>query len=455
MVGTRPEERESAEDRLERFEIEEPQPAAASGASADSSPSAAEQTILVAFYMASAMGMNFFMKYLFSHMALRTHPERLPTDTEGEPISEVNGFPGPIFWTSTQQFVAFICAISLVMCHRFTDGKFGYKPPALSTWHSIGQVGLLSVFFAVNIAMNNFSVSLLSLTANNMIRSCSPFTTALCATLCFGNTMCFEEWAFMCLGMMFVFVTVLAGASDHSAENSAFLLGSVLCFISTFAGAGMFIIAELAGKAAVKLNAVDSTCYMALPAAVFLLPMFALPHVVDGHWAAGAMKGTHTDAKLVGTIDDGKLWFMMVLGGIFAAGYNALQFFLVQKLSSTQTAFASLMSKGCTVLIDCLFIKEFSNPMQFWASILSAVGGLICFALFSRAKGQRTREGVSSGPQRQREVMNYMLFFILMGCAAFMVGLVASLAPSQPSQPPGASSGNASRKASYFAILSG
>mmetsp|Transcript_8555 Transcript_8555/g.22464 ORF Transcript_8555/g.22464 Transcript_8555/m.22464 type:complete len:392 (-) Transcript_8555:185-1360(-) len=391
--------------------------------------------------------MNFFMKYLMSHMALRADPGRL------NGVSEVKGFPGPIFWTSTQQAVAFVCATSLVMCYRLTDGKYGYKLPPLLTWQAKGQVALLSVFFAVNIAMNNFSVSLLSLTANNMIRSCSPFTTALCATLMFGNTMCFEEWAFMCLGMIFVFVTVLAGASEQTKENEGFLLGSILCFISTFAGAGMFIIVELAGKAAVKLNAMDSTCYMSLPAAIFLLPgMFVLPHVVGGGWADGTMEGTHTDAKLVRTIDDGKLWLMMVVSGIFAAAYNALQFVLVQKLSSTQTAFASLMSKGCTVLIDCFFIKKFSNPKQFWALVLSAIGGLICFALFSRAKGQRTQEGISSGPQRRREVMNGMLFLLLMGSAGVLGGLVESVRPSQTGLPP---SGASSRNMSYFAILSG
>eukprot|EP00930_Biecheleria_cincta_P095963 TRINITY_DN87847_c0_g1_i1.p1 TRINITY_DN87847_c0_g1~~TRINITY_DN87847_c0_g1_i1.p1 ORF type:complete len:792 (-),score=89.51 TRINITY_DN87847_c0_g1_i1:257-2632(-) len=421
--------------QIEPLEVEDP----ATPASTEKAPlPMAYQFLLAIVYMLGAMGMNFFMKFVLSKITFAT---------ASDPPKQAMGLPGPFFWTSTQQILAFICAISLVGAYECSNGKVGYKLPKLTSSAAVKQVVVLAGCFAMNMGLNNFSLSLVNITINNMIRSTSPFSTAVCATIFFGKGMTFEEWAFLALGVAFSLCAVLGGGSLSEGTANDFhhyVIGVVAAFASTLGGALMFIVAELMGSSAVKLNAIDSMCYMSLPASIFLVPFFfAMPHAVPEKWSSSVLPGKNitalTDIEILEQIDDSRLWLFMVASGACAAIYNGLQFFAVQKLSSTQTAFASNISKAFTVLIDAFFIRKFHNTLHDWLVVLSSAGGIICFTLFSFAKQRHGSDIVVQGNRddtRRKQVSVTLQFIALTGVAGILCGLAVG---SKFAMPPSSS----------------
>eukprot|EP00747_Dinoflagellata_sp_TGD_P031832 gnl/TRDRNA2_/TRDRNA2_135576_c0_seq2.p1 gnl/TRDRNA2_/TRDRNA2_135576_c0~~gnl/TRDRNA2_/TRDRNA2_135576_c0_seq2.p1 ORF type:complete len:326 (-),score=36.17 gnl/TRDRNA2_/TRDRNA2_135576_c0_seq2:91-1008(-) len=295
-------------------------------------------------------------------------------------------------------------AVFLAGAYHFSSGKFGYSPPVVREWKGWTQIVLLGACFAGNIGLNNFSLSLISITVNNMIRSTSPVVTAIAVSLVMGSKSSSVEWLFMILGTVFVLICVVVD-KPVSDLGSAFVLGVSMGFLSTVGGALMFVIVELFGKSAARLNAIDSMCYMSLPASVFLMPLvFTTAHVVPGDWAGGDFaRKEHTDIDLLSSINDTRIWFFIFLSGLFAFLYNILQFFAVQHLNSVQTAFASNMSKVITVLISWAFLEKHTSTMQSAALLLSALGGLICFACYSLATLYHKDGGGSTGSEEEEE----------------------------------------------------
>jgi drug/metabolite transporter (DMT)-like permease len=341
---------------------------------------------------------------------------------------------GLFFWTSTQQMIAFVFACLLAAAYHYSSGRFGYRPPQLGTVNAKLQVLLLAACFALNMGLNNFSLSLISITVNNMIRAASPFMTALCGSLFFSKRMPFEDWCFLCLGVAFSLVSALAGSPAATSHgHSTYALGVVVCFISLLGGALMFLIVETLGTSAVKLNAVDSMFYMSLPTGLLISScMFAMPHVVDDKWAGGTFAGQKlTDVQLLGKITDVKLWLLMVLSGVFASSYNVIQFFTVQKLSSAQTAFASNLAKAVTVCIDRFVIHQFQNNLQNLVLVGSASSGIVCFMLFSHMRANRSSEPIDSDAMRTRHITNSVKVIVFTFLAGIMFGLMISPEPAQ------------------------
>ena len=396
---------------FEPFEVEEPED------SSRRETTCMQTAMTVAVYSLGSMGLNLLMKYLFSHMPLQLY--------EGQ--RQVYGLPAPLFWTATQQAIGFGCfSVSFVM-HRQTKGRYGYRPPPL-TLSTAKMVTLLALSFSASMGLNNLSLSLVSLSVNNMIRSTSPLTTAAAAALWTGKGPTSEQWVLVGLGTLFVLINVISARPPPSTQSS-FALGVAAGFLSTLGGAFMFIIVERFQSAPTALNAVDSMGFMTLPAAVLLTPGIFLFQHATGNWLEAGMRTT--DFELVSMVSDGaRLLAAVAFGGFAAYGYNILQFYTVQELSSTQTAFASNVSKAALVLISWMFLEEPASQLQSWLVLLSAAGGLACFLLYALSKARKLEpeETWYHNPKRKAMVL-------LLAVDAAILGTLACgrwLAQSQP-----------------------
>ena len=380
-------------------------------------PSCLHTLLIVSIYSLGSVGLNLLMKFLFSHIQLRISGE-----------IQVYGLPAPLFWTATQQAIGFGCFAASLLLYRYSKGRYGYRPPPLGV-STAKQVALLALSFAASMGLNNLSLALVSLSVNNMIRSTSPLTTAIAAAIWTGwtgNAPSSEQWTLVVLGTVFVLVNVLASrpAPSPSMQDSSFTLGVAAGFLSTLGGAFMFIIVELFKGSPSSLNATDSMGYMSLPAAFLLAPwIFMFPHATGntGNWES-LNRTDFTDLELVGMVSDrGKLSAAVAVGGCAAYAYNILQFYTVQELSSTQTAFASNVSKAVLVLISWMFLEpSIQSVLQYWLVLLSAAGGLVCFFLYALSKVRKSAPGELWYHDRRRA---FLLLFLAL--AAMVLGSLA------------------------------
>ena len=336
--------------------------------------------VLVALYTLGSVGLTYLMKFLFSYMWV----------SAGQ--LQVHGLPAPLFWTTTQLAISFGCFAASSQVHWCSHGRWGYRPPPLNP-RIAKQVALLALSFATSIGLNNLSLSMVSLSVNNMIRSTSPLTTALAATIWTRGAPSSEQWIFVVLGTLFVLINVLASQPAAPSTQSTFTLGVAAGFLSTVGGAFMFIIVELFKGSSIPLNAIDSTGYMSLPAAALLTPwIFLFPHAA-GNWPE-RLGTSRTDSELLGMVSDhARLAAAVALSGFAAYGYNVLQFYTVQELSSTQTAFASNVSKAVLCLLSWILLEPAtSSKLRSWLVVLSAAGGLTCFFLYALSKTRSLRQ---------------------------------------------------------------
>merc|ERR1712232_46294 len=236
----------------------------------------------------------------------------------------------------------------------------------------------------MNIALNNYSLSMIPISVNLIIRSCLPLSTFVSqqfAAVVTGEPLkdCkANEIAFMICGMLGAVVAVYAKAqskavgSDSDDEKSGFIFGVIVCIVSLFSGSMNLALAGVLGTT-VHLNALDTTVYMSIPAVFILLPIvFLWSHpIADKDWARYMHSDTLTDWQIfkeVATMSHMTI-FLATFSGALALGYNVLQYGVVQSLSATHTAFAGNFNKFGLIFLSFLMGLE-SLPAGGWGFLM-------------------------------------------------------------------------------------
>lgn len=321
--------------------------------------------------------MNFYMKWILSKIEV----------AEG-----LKGVPASFLVTSTQQLVGLVCVLGLLVVSR----AFGrpYTPKPLASGKELLLVLCLSASFALNIGLNLFSLVLIPLSLNLIVRSCLPLSTAVSQTLIQRKTQDISagEWGCMIAGVLCACVVVLAKSGGPAGSaNPMFLFGVAMVVASIFCGAFDMVFKSVLGTS-VKLSPLDTTYHMALPVAVFTGLIGALfPKPVSASWAA-RFGSTMTDVTVFQ-----ELWRLnpSVLGwvavsGVLAFGYNIFQTFLVVKLSPATTSFAGNFNKAATVLLSMIFLEGKLPPGPRGKILaLAIVGNIAAFALYNKLKSGR------------------------------------------------------------------
>jgi len=269
----------------------------------------------------------------------------------------------------------------------------------LTTRKEWGALLVFSLAFAVNIGLNNFSLSLLAVSLNLIIRSCLPIMTlTVQGLLGTAGPVKPMEVILMMAGVFFASLSVLAESEDPqstSASNTNLILGITTCSISNLAAALNLVLAAAFGTY-MKMSPLDTTFYMALPVALLLLPAAAYAaHPVS--WpGAGMMTDLDVVRRVLELSPSTMVW--LCFSGIFAAGYNVLNYTVVQKLSATQAAFAGNFNKAASIALS-IFLGLEHLPSGAWGALMvvAIAGNVGSFTRYSLLKSAEKRSSVPTG----------------------------------------------------------
>jgi len=304
----------------------------------------------------------------------------------------IKGIPAGFLVTAIQQIVAFLVLALIVAVLYFTPWR--YTPRKLNSFKEFACVILFSFAFALNIGLNNFSLSLLAVSLNMIIRSCLPVVTLIlqqmlgpCIPGIAGKVRAMEV-TLMVAGVVFAGLATLAKseASGSGSESKNLVFGVAMCALSDIAAAINLILAAMFGSTLnPPLNPVDTIFWMAVPCGLFLLPasmMFS--HPVD--WPHF---GQITDYEVVQKVMELSPTTMgwVLLSGFIAAGYNVLQYTVVQRLSAGHAAFAGNFNKAATIMLSiCMGLEALPGGVWSTVMLLAILGNIGAFTGFSLLK---------------------------------------------------------------------
>eukprot|EP00929_Paragymnodinium_shiwhaense_P013066 TRINITY_DN120923_c0_g1_i1.p1 TRINITY_DN120923_c0_g1~~TRINITY_DN120923_c0_g1_i1.p1 ORF type:complete len:467 (+),score=94.85 TRINITY_DN120923_c0_g1_i1:158-1558(+) len=342
----------------------------------------------LAIYFGAQTGMNLYMKSVLSSSFI----------SEGK-----RGMPAAFVVTALQQLTAFVLFAVFLLVSQLTP--WPYAPKLLSTRREWVVVLIFASSFVLNIGLNNYSLSLLPISVNLIIRSCLPLSTFISQITVrkfvgqqargSGSETSFVELMLMIAGVSCAVVAVLAHAADahgNGDERSAaqLRLGIGMCLLSILSASIYLTFAGLLGSN-LQLNALDTTVYMSVPSFVFLIgPIFLIPHPIA--WEG---VGTVTDWEVLKVVleEAPQTVWLAVFSGVFAVTYNVLTYKIVQTLSAAHTAFAGSFNNAATIAIALVAGLE-SMPRDVVCAVimvLAVVGNISSFAFYNMVKNKHKR----------------------------------------------------------------
>eukprot|EP00930_Biecheleria_cincta_P103131 TRINITY_DN95060_c0_g1_i1.p1 TRINITY_DN95060_c0_g1~~TRINITY_DN95060_c0_g1_i1.p1 ORF type:complete len:462 (+),score=82.58 TRINITY_DN95060_c0_g1_i1:37-1386(+) len=352
------------------------QPAAAADKK-DITESLAVQGGLFVTYFLVQSGMSFYMKWILSKVKV---------------ASDLVGVPASFLVTASQQLVAFGLFIVFMLGSRLI-GK-PYRPKILTSRTEFLLVLGLSLSFSLNIGLNLLSLSLVPLSLTMIIRACSPLSTAFMQALIMKKKQDISaaEWCCLSVGVFCACAVVVAQSGGPSGKASfAFFFGVAMSVASLFSAGLDFVFKGVLGTN-VKLNALDTTCYMALPVA-FLTSIFGaiLSKPVSSSWAA-RFAPRMTDLAVfqkLWEVNPGVLGCVLV-SGLLAFVYNIFVTFLCVNLSPATAAFAGNFNKSATILLSLLVLEgTMMNGPRGLVTVGAVLGNIVAFTLYNLLKKQR------------------------------------------------------------------
>jgi len=328
---------------------------------------------LVMFFGAQSF-VNIYMKAMFSDVII---------DAE----LKMRGFQGPLIMTALQQLVTFVCLWTLVGLSQLTPWK--YRPRPLTKASEVMTVLCHAVFFSANIALNNFSLSLLDLSASVMVRSLSPLS-ALVLQVFFAGWFDSQDLSIqprklllLLTGVVCAAIALMAKYHDEGpARSNHYGLGLALCFSSVAAASmELVVVVRLQGKG-MKMNSLDTILYMSLPAFLLVMvPALYLRHPVSYPYHPPA-----TDWEIFWEVWKMKsvTVYLVLLSGVFALWYHLMLYITVRNLSPLYATYAGNFNKVAAIGFS-VFLGFESLPSAPWNVVmaLAVLGNMVAFTGYS------------------------------------------------------------------------
>lgn len=318
--------------------------------------------------------MNLYMKAVLSTSVVQEIPK-------------MTGFQAPLLLTAVQQLVSF--AVLIVMLFVLRVVGFSWRPRRIQSAQECFMILFLAVCFSANIALNNFSLSLIDMSANVMIRSTSP-VTALFLQLLFRNwfkealdQITLPKMMFLVAGIACAVLVVLS-KGQHASDKEfgdLYVLGIVLCISSILSSSMELVLVVMIGKT-IKLNAIETILYMSLPVvAILVIPSFCIRHVV-AYQAHPPSTDWHVFLEVWRLSP--QTTTLVFLSGLFALAYNVLLYAVVADLSPFYTSFAANFNKVGAIALALIFGFE-HLPAKPWSyvMVLAVVGNMCSFTAYS------------------------------------------------------------------------
>mmetsp|Transcript_56130 Transcript_56130/g.142250 ORF Transcript_56130/g.142250 Transcript_56130/m.142250 type:complete len:503 (+) Transcript_56130:97-1605(+) len=311
---------------------------------------------------------------------------------------DLTGCPAGFALTAMQQVISFVAFIIFFIGVYWTPYK--YTPKKLDTTFEIACVVIFGCVFALNIALNNFSLGYISIAVNLIIRSCLPLSTylssqALAVFKLYPFKPCKpKEIALMVVGVIcagvFTMANILSSKASGKADkdSSSMIMGVIMCIASLLCGSLNLALAGVLGET--KLNVYDTVAYMAIPATLFLLPIaMFLEKPVPGEWSVVFAKSRMTDYEILAGV-----WGLnkrticwLVLSGVFSFMYNIVQFSIVHTLSPSATAFGGNFNKAALIFLTLLlpFLRVHELPGYPYIQVIwcAVIVNIVAFSYYS------------------------------------------------------------------------
>jgi hypothetical protein len=368
--------------------------------------------LLLVFFGAQT-AMNMYMKAVFSSSVVWANP-----DVGDSPWL---GFQASFFVTAMQQVGSFVIFWAVYGPVKLA-GRTNYSIKVLESRKEVIAVPCFAASFTCNIALNNFSLMLMPLTLNLIIRSCLPLSTFLAQWILKkmetgeGKPIKPLEIGLMALGVAMAGVCAWAQVSAKAeaeaaegkdakggGETSRILLGIIVCVVSLFAGSANLALAGLLGTS-VKLDSAGTVVYNSIPAAVILLPLIlTVAHPIKWSGYEGVPKTDFWVASQVWTHSKSTFAFA-ASSSLASLVYNILQFGIVQYLSATHVAFAGNFNKAATIPLAILVGID-KLPQGKWGPIM-IIGAIInigAFTAYNMVTGGAGGHGGGSSKETEKE----------------------------------------------------
>uniref|UniRef100_A0A7S4UEQ2 Sugar phosphate transporter domain-containing protein n=1 Tax=Alexandrium monilatum TaxID=311494 RepID=A0A7S4UEQ2_9DINO len=326
---------------------------------------------------------------------------------------DLTGCPAGFALTAFQQVVSFIVFMIFFSAAYYTPYK--YVPKTLNTTCEMVTVVIFGCVFALNIALNNFSLGYINIAVNLIIRSCLPLSTNLSQRLLAiwdlypKKPFAPLEFILMVIGVLCAGVFTMAKimSEKEQKESSNMVLGVTACIASLFCGSLNLALAGVLGET--KLNVYDTVAYMAIPATVFLAPIaYFVSKQVPGKWSVVFAQEKMTDFEiLMGTWELNKTTMAwLLLSGIFSFAYNIIQFSIVHTLSPSATAFGGNFNKAAliflTLLLPFLRTHELPGPPYIYEIWIAVIINIASFSAYSYLQIKAKQEAAAA-TSKQRE----------------------------------------------------
>merc|ERR1719468_526832 len=367
-------------------------------------------------YFGAQSFMNIFMGWVF-----RTHVTVAKGTMVGDaPLEEdLHGCPVGFALTAMQQAVSFLCFLILYAALYATPYRI--TPRKIESMKEVISILIFGSVFAMNIALNNFSLGYVSIAVNLIIRSCLPLTTFLSQQgLSLFRLYTYKPCKPLEIGLMmagvfcacaFAVAKIQGGGKSHEGSNE--ILGCIMCILSLLCGSVNLALAGVLGE--MKLSVYDTVAYMSIPAFLFLMPFCLIQKPVPGDWPKVLAKSTASDLDiLMWTSTNAPSTFeLFVLSGIFSFAYNIIQFTIVHTLSPSATAFGGNFNKAALVFLTLLLpflqvhaLPKFPYNVVIWLAVL---GNVAAFSFYSYlqilAKQRAAREKEQQEAMLQKREM--------------------------------------------------
>merc|ERR1712129_602387 len=322
-------------------------------------------------------------------------PKGFVLPSSGEAFEEdLHGCPVGFALTAFQQLISFFCFLALFALLYNTSYKI--TPKKITTTKEVVSICIFGCVFAMNIALNNFSLGYVSIAVNLIIRSCLPLTTFLSQQiLALFDLYPFKpckliEISLMVCGVFcaaaFTTAKIMGSSGSHNSGSNQ-VLGVVMCICSLLCGSVNLALAGVLGE--MKLSVYDTVAYMSLPAFTFLIPFCLIPKPVPGAWPDVFGFDSASDFDILKTVAQisPKTFWLFALSGIFSFAYNIIQFSIVHTLSPSATAFGGNFNKAALVFLTLIlpFLQVHKLPEApyiywIWAAVL---GNVAAFSAYS------------------------------------------------------------------------
>lgn len=349
-----------------------------------------QQTVtVIVFFAIGNISLNYFNSWALGH-----------TDRPGFPWEGGRGgFQFPFFYGMFHAAATGVAALVLMLtCRKPPPGGLPHLPQFAAYAWQLLPMGALTV---INNGCNNWSLSLVALVINQVIKVTAPLPTAIFEYLLQKITYNAQIYASCCLLVVGAVMAVYANMAEQGSADAVevSVLGIVVCVISLFAaslkpviikiivsgGSGLQGKATLTAEQALFWDSVVAFC-------LYFIVWLSVGPEREG--SVSYLTG-HTSNPNSGAVGVGIILF----GSTLAFGFNIATTYFIMYTSALSSTIGSLGVK-IIILTASGITARMSSPVA-WLGIGVAILAIILYSVFSfqfaEAKKAKALAGAATG----------------------------------------------------------